>query len=365
MTVEREFLLNLIRASLLGDAGFAVPDAVDWANLIEETGRQNVSVIASDGLQKLFDAGVYKVSGDKEEKRAKARWFAKTMKYEQRYADQLAAAKRMGEWFAAEGIQTVVLKGFTISECYPKPSHRYSADLDCFLIKDGEHLDTYEVGNQLVEKKGVEVSRDYYKNSSFTIAGLHVENHKFCTPFRGNDTLQRLERLLQEMILQGPLTEFSDTGLFMPPVLASALFLTEHAYSHFLHEGLNLRHILDWALFQRRHQADVDWAEFERYVDEFGFRRFYDAFSHVGEYVLGEREYSSLKVPERRMMDSVWAGLDLHESVRGVVGKMRLAGNTLRAGWKYHEFSPISMTHALMIQVFGFLFQRNPMLESD
>ena len=360
MRVEQEFLLNLVRTSVVGDTGFAVPESLDWPFLIEEASRQNVSVIASDGLQKLFDAGVYKVSGDKEEKRAKARWFAKTMKYEQRYADQLASAKRMGTWLAAEGIQTVVLKGFTISECYPIPSHRYSADLDCFLVKDGEHLDTYEVGNQVVEKQGVEVSRDYYKNSSFTIAGLHVENHKFCTPFRGNDTLQRLERLLQEMILHGPLTEFNDTGLLMPPALASALFLTEHAYSHFLHEGLNLRHILDWTLFHRRHQSDVDWAEFERYVDEFGFRHFYDAFSHVDEYVLGEREYSSLAAPEQRMMDSVWVGLDLHESVRGVMGKIRLAGNTLRAGWKYRAFSPISMAKALWIQAKGVLFEKNP-----
>ena len=362
MKVEQAFLLNLVRASVLGDTGFAVPESLDWHLLIEEASRQNVSVIASDGLQKLFDAGVYKVSGDKEEKRAKARWFAKTMKYEQRYADQLAAAKRMGKWFAAEGIQTVVLKGFTISECYPIPSHRYSADLDCFLIKNGEHLDAYEVGNQVTEKHGVKVSRDYYKNSSFNILGLHVENHKFCTPFRGNDTLRRLERLLQEMILQGPLMEFEDTGLLMPPVLASALFLTEHAYSHFLHEGLNLRHILDWALFHRRHLADVDWAEFERYVDEFGFRRFYDAFSHVGEYVLGEREYSSLTNPEKQMMNSVWAGLDLHEDIKSFVGKLKLAGNTLRAGWKYREFAPISMVKALTIQVKGFLFDRNPAL---
>ncbi len=362
MTVEQEFLLDLVRASVLGGTGFIVPESVDWAILIEEASQQNVSVIASDGLQKLYDAGVYSVSGDKEERRTKARWFAKTMKYEMRYADQLSSAKKMGKWFATAGIQTVVLKGFTISECYPTPSHRYSADLDCFLIRDGEHLEAYELGNQVIEKHGLPVERVFYKNSSFDLAGLYVENHKFCTPFRGNDTLRRLERLLQEMILQGPLTEFGDTGLLMPPALASALFLTEHAYSHFLHEGLNLRHVLDWVLFHRRHQSDVDWAQFERYVDEFGFRRFYDAFSHVGEYVLGVRDYSSLSAPERRMMDSVWAGLDLHENVRGFVGKLRLVGNTLRATWKYRAFSPISMVKALWIQAKGVLFEKNPMI---
>lgn len=362
MTIEREFLLNLIRASVLGDTSFGIPDSLNWSVLIEGASRQNVSVIASDGLQKLYDAGVYSALGEKEERRTKAKWFAKTMKYEQRYADQLAAAKKMGGWFASKGIQTVVLKGYTVSECYPIPSHRYSSDLDCFLIKDGEHLVTYELGNQVIEKHGVQVERKYYKNSSFNLAGLFVENHKFCTPFRGNETLRRLERLLQQMILQGPLTEFEDTGLMMPPVLASALFLTEHAYSHFLHEGLNLRHILDWALFKRIHESDMDWSAYEKYVDEFGFRRFYDAFSRLGDYVLGLNKYSSLSASERRMMDSVWAGLDVHESVRGFAGKMRLVGNTLRAGWKYREFAPISMVKALTIQVKGFLFERNPVL---
>lgn len=362
MKEERSLLLNLIRASVVGETGFEIPDALDWPVFIEEVQRQGVAVIASDGLQRMYDAGLYSVSKDKEERWTKAQWFAKTMQLEQRYAYQLAAAKKMGKWFAAEGIQTVVLKGFTISECYPVPSHRYSADLDCFLIRDGEHLEAYELGNQVIEKHGVEVSRDYYKNSSYDLPGLHVENHKFCTPFRGNKTLKKLEQRLQEMILAGPLTAFGKTGLLMPPVLASALFLIEHAYSHFLHEGLNLRHILDWALFKRKHQSDLDWTALDQYVDEFGFRRFYDAFSHLGDYILGLREYSSLSAPERRMMDSVWAGLDLHESVRGFAGKIRLVGNTLRAGWKYREFASISMAKALAIQVKGFFFEREPAL---
>ena len=362
MTIEQAFLLNLVRAAVVGRTDFAMPASVDWAVLIEEASRQNVSVIASDGLQKLYDAGVYSVSGDKEERRTKAKWFAKTMKYEQRYDNQLTAAKKMGEWFASAGIQTVILKGFTVSECYPIPAHRYSADLDCFLMKDGEHLSAYELGNRVMEEHGMKVDRSFYKNSSYDYAGLHVENHHFCTPFRGNKTLRKLEQLLQRMILEGPLTEFEETGLMMPPVLASALFLTEHAYSHFLHEGLNLRHILDWALFKRKHGYDMDWCAFEQYVDEFGFRRFYDAYSHLGDYVLGLYKYSSLLAMERRMMDSVWAGLDSHESVRGVIGKLKLVGNTLRAGWKYREFAPISMVEALWIQVKGFLFERNPSL---
>lgn len=360
MMIEREVLLKLLRASVVGDTGFVIPDSLDWATLIEESSRQNVSVIASDGLQRMYDDGSYTELGDRELRRTKARWFGKTLEYEQRYASQMSATTKLGKWLAEEGIQTVILKGYTISECYPIPSHRYSADFDCFLIKDSEHLEAYELGNRVAERHGVSVSRDYYKNSSFSIGGLLVENHQFCVPFRGNKMLHKLEFMLEQMILDGPLTTFGDTGLFKPPQLVSALFIIEHAYSHFLHEGLNLRHILDWAVFRRKHESDLNWDAFGSYIDEFGFRKFYDAYSHLGEYILGERESNSLTVIEQRMMDSVWAGLDLHETVRGITGKLNLVGNTLRASWKYRQFSDISMLKALWIQVKGFLFEKNP-----
>lgn len=362
MTIEREFLINLIRASILGNTGFVIPEAVDWTVLIDEANRQNVEVIVSDGLQRLYDEGLYSVSGGKEERRNKALWFSKTLKYEQRFTNQVAVAKLLGEWFASAGIQTVVLKGFVVSECYPVPAHRYCADLDCFLIKDGEHILAFEQGNQVMEKHGVKVSREFYKNSSFVIDGLHVENHKFCTPFRGNDVLEKLEKLLQNTMLDGPLTHFEGSNLLFPPPLFSALFLIEHSYSHFLHEGLNLRHILDWMMFSRHHQDDIDWAAVDHYIDEFGFRRFYDAYVHVGEYILGERVIENLTDSEHKMMDSVWEGLDLHETVTGVRGKLNLVGNTLRAGWKYKSFTNLSMLHALWIQVKGFLFMKNPNL---
>ncbi len=162
------------------------------------------------------------------------------------------------------------------------------------------------------------------------------------------------------MIVDGPLSAIGDTGLLEPQPLATALFLMEHAYSHFLHEGLNLRHFLDWTLFRRRHTSDVDWVSFDKYLDEFQFRRFFDAFTHVGDFFWGLRE--SLTESEKRMLESVWKGLDLHESVRGFAGKLKLAGNTIRAGWKYREFAPISMTKALWIQTKGALFDKNPKL---
>ena len=100
----------------------------------------------------------------------------------------------------------------------------------------------------------------------------------------------------------------------------------------------------------------MDWDAFERYVDEFGFRRFFDAFDHVGEFILGSRV--ELNAIEQRLFDSIWSGLSATKEPSSFVGKLSIAQNTLRAGWKYRTFSSISMLRALWIQVKGVLFER-------
>ena len=350
-------LLSLVRLGLGKDA--SCPPVQDWRPIIEAAEPQGMSAVAFDGYAKALASGQVSVEMPKA---VNKKWAASVLNLEESFITREGIASGMALIFAAEGIRTYVLKGFVVSECYPAPHHRVSVDMDCFLVPaSGDGSDVWEKGNMLMEKNGFGVSRGFYKNSTFMLPGLTVENHKFLTPFRGNKRLERLEMLLQRMLRSDSGSDkIAGAELYRPPVMVSALFLVEHAFSHFLHEGLTLRHILDWVMFSRRHAADLDWPQFNAFVDEFGFRRFYDAYVHVGEYVMGDRPYDSLTPPEQRMMDSVWEGLDLHETVKGVRGKLNLVGNTLRAGWKYRLFSPISMVRALWIQVKGVVFLRRP-----
>ena len=271
----------------------------------------------------------------------------------------------MAQLFHQNGIRTYVLKGNVVSECYPQPQHRVSSDVDCFLLPEEGDDDVWEKGNQLMEEAGYKVGRGFYKNSSFHLPGLTVENHRYMVPFRGNKTLRRLEQYLQvELISHKPQPSdfFPQTSLMRPPVIVSALFLIEHACSHFLHEGLTWRHVLDWVMFSRKHKNEIDWYVLDALIDEFKFRKFYDAYQQMGRLLLGEITKDVLSKPEKKMLADIWAPLALHKTLHGVKGKLGLAGNTLRAGWKYHYFSPISMPHALWIQTTGFLFDKNPTL---
>ena len=353
---QKESFINLIRLGI--DANMVEQFSVaDWHSL---------QIMAEKhGLMPIIVDGIDKVSGqDRPPKQLLLNWIGEEMKEESRYVVQQKWASELAQWFHEHNIRTYVLKGAVVAECYPKQEHRVSSDFDCFLLPENVIIDSvWKTGNEIVQAKGFAVKTDYYKNSTFLLPDLTVENHRFLTPFRGNKKLRVLE-----IMLQGQLKEdkgnnrFDGTWLCRPPVMVTALFLIEHAYSHFLHEGLTWRHVLDWMMFKRKHGKEIDWSTLNAGIDEFGFRRFYDSYEKLGQYLLGEVDEDELTANDKRMLADVWADLDLHETVKGFKGKIAIAGNTWRARWKYHYFADISMMHAFWIQVKGFFFIREPKL---
>lgn len=332
------------------------PDKVDWQNIQALALQQGLSALALDGVGRLPES-------QRPPKRELIQWIGETLQYESKYAIQKKSAKEMALLFHNNAIRTYVLKGDVVAECYPNPIHRLRADLDCFLLPLNRDFDAWKLGNDLIRGKGFNVETIFYKNSTIILPGLMVENHRFFTPFRGNKRLMRLERVLQTMLREDKGEDrFEGTWLYRPPVMVTALFLIEHAYSHFLHEGLTWKHILDWMMFSKKHKNEIQWAEFSVLIDEFWFRRFYDSYVRLGEFLFGERTEGELSREDQMILNDVWAPLALHETARGVKGKLALARNTWRARWKYRYFSDISMLHALWIQVKGFLFIKHPKL---
>ena len=356
MQSSKEAFLTLARLGVGSIQSESIPENVEWEAIEAIALQHGLSALIIDGIEKLPD-------NQRPPKELLLQWIGGVMQDETRYSVQQKTASEIALLFHENHIRTYVLKGAVVAECYPEPQHRVSTDLDCFLMPENSDLDAWGLGNDLIKSRGFEVSTGYYKDCSFYLPGLTVENHKYLTPFRGNKKLKNLERVLQSMLLQDKGKDrFNGTWLCRPPVLVSALFLIEHAYSHFLHEGLTWRHVLDWMMFSGEHKDEITWSDFEILVEEFGFKKFYESYVKLGHYLLGDITEDGLSRVEKKMLVDIWSPLDLHETVRGVKGKLALVGNTWRARWKYRYFSEISMPHALWIQVKGFLFDKHPTL---
>lgn len=336
---------------------------IEWKEVFGIAGKQGLPAIVIDGLEML--------SRDKlPQKKDLVPHIGGVLQSESIFSKQQKAAAEMALLFHGSYVRTYVLKGAVIAECYPKKEHRNSVDMDCFLLSEKSDIDAWELGNDLIKTRGFEVRKDYYKNSTFYLPGLTVENHRFLTPFRGNKRLKNFEIILQSM-MKDDLKPDRDAGervikgtwLYRPPVMVTALFLIEHSYSHFLHEGLTWRHILDWMMFSQKHKKEINWYSLDALIDEFGFRKFYDSYYKLGQYLIGIVSEDDLNKVDRKMLRDVWNDLDLHETMTGIKGRFASAGNTFRAWWKYRYFSEISMAHDLWNQVRGVLFIKNPTLD--
>lgn len=375
-TIGNDIFLQLVRLGIGTSKDAKIPKDIDWVQLKELSDAQGLSAVVLDGIDRCHTDTTE--STDYLPVQMKLEWIGEVLNGEQTYKLHQEVATDMANLFHQNGIRTYVLKGRIVAECYPKPEHRVSSDMDCLLLPAKGVFNAWQLGNDLVKAKGHDVGEGFYKNSSFHLPGLMVENHQFLTPFRGNERLEKLERFFQEQFKEfnGLSTSTSSvsvqnvensridgTWLYRPPEMVSALFLIEHAYSHFLHEGLTWRMVLDWVLFSKKHQKQINWTDFETYIDEFGFRKFYDSFSRLGQYLIGEIQDSSFTIQNQKMLEDVWAPLDLHESLQGVKAKFQLAGNYWRARWKYKYFTDMTWVRALTEWVTGAVFDRHPKLD--
>ena len=374
----KEVFLQLVRLGIGTDATVSLSDGIDWdavETLAKQHGMMGIvcdAVQEFKGLRGLCQENLPPLT-------TWLRWIGEVQLEEERYNHQWNEACKMAQLFHQNQICTYVLKGVVVSECYPKPQHRVSSDVDCFLLPEEGDFDAWDKGNHLIEETGGDVEKVFYKNSTFHLPGLTVEDHRFMVPFRGNKTLRKLEWFLQSELKEGSkssmgssCSRFEGTELWRPPVMVSALFLIEHAYSHFLHEGLTWRHVLDWVMFSRKHKDEIDWYVLDALIDEFGFRKFYEVFNGISQDAFGNTYNSQLSTDSQLstqnfklkslMLNDIWAPLDLHETVRGFKGKLALVGNTWRARRKYRYFTNISWFTALWIQVKGFLFEKTPIL---
>ena len=167
--------LQLARLGMGTSSEASLPEHTDWDSIEALSKRQGLFAVVLDGVEKLPHSLRPPLT-------TWLRWIGEVQLEEERYNYQWNEACKMALQFHQNNIRTYVLKGNVVSECYPKPQHRVSADFDSFLVNENQNeneKDVWEKGNQLIEEAGYEVEKVFYKNSTFRLPGLTVENHRF------------------------------------------------------------------------------------------------------------------------------------------------------------------------------------------
>ena len=217
-----------------------------WKRVFEKCVQQGVTAVVFDFVRQLSKAEAPDMALLME-------WLAAATSVEQTMRRMQMTAEEFAEEMEKREIPVVVLKGMAFAKYYPNPLHRECGDLDCYMMGKKEEGDriTVELGGQM-EEAG-------YKHSHLSFKGLTIENHLFFTDFNNTPTGILTEQALGELMKEEH-SYIGNSKLCCPSANFNALFLLKHAQGHFIDEGIRMRHVLDWALFLRGEQENVDWS---------------------------------------------------------------------------------------------------------
>ena len=346
-------LSHLLRVAI----GTEMPEAIKvegvaWQSVYALARKQGVLAVAFDGLVKLFDADAEFAKSFPQS--LKLQWINAAFHIENRYDYAKSVCSELVDKWAEQGISTLCLKGLAFSTYYPVPNHRECGDFDCYLYDD------YAKGNAIAKELGAKVDDDWYKHSEIIYRKVMIENHRFIVAVRNGKKTQELHALLNDIAQDEARKPIFDTKIEMPSAMFNALFLNYHSLTHFLSEGIRLRHILDWALMLEKEQNDLDWERFYALCEEFDMRAFVDCSTAVAVEVFGIKITNPNVVVEspytERVLDSIINDDDavFSQKIGAWRKRVMLVRNIFASKWKYEAFSNRGMFATFVSLVWGY-----------
>lgn len=355
METVSELLLNILRHTL----SKSPIQTQSFENLSEEKWRLLFRISAKQGvLAIVYDVVSQLPKECQPPRQINVQWALSAEAVEHRYKLQFSGAKWLTDLWSTAGLRTVVIKGFALSKYYPIPEHRECGDFDCFLLDD-----KYEEGNILAEQNGAKVNREWYKHSQIYFRGMMAENHQFLVSTRKGKKTKALNRDLVNM-LNGDMSPFDETSILLPPVLFTALFVTYHSFSHFISEGITMRHMCDWACFMKEEQNNFDWSEFYALCKTYKFDRFVDVSNAIITKYLGVELYNKDVIKESPYTNQVLNDIFYEDAKIFSSGKgkwhnrFKLITNMFAYGWKYRDIAQSSSITYMFRIISGYLFKR-------
>lgn len=325
---------------------------VAWAEVYKLARKQGVLAIAFDGLAKLFEYD--KTFAKSFPQMLKLQWINAVFSIEQRHEQQRAVCAELAEKWAKQGVKTLCMKGLAFSTFYPVPSHRECGDFDCYLYDD------YKKGNDIARALGAKVDDGWYKHSEIIYRKVMIENHRFIVAVRGGKKMKNLHTLLDNIARTEERKQLFDTQIEMPSAMFNALFMSYHSLTHFLSEGIRLRHLLDWALFLKKEQNNLDWNRFYTLCGEFNMRAFVDCSTALAVKIFGieidnPQIVADSPYAERVLRSVIDDSMEVFSQNIGAWRKrMMLIRNLFASRWKYKAFASRGIFIHFIVLAWGF-----------
>ena len=321
-----DILFLLLRVAMQGReqdfkaADAVVWDKVDWQGICDWAFAHNVAAIAFDGVLKLYERN--QNLNLCIPKNVKFRLAAHQSALETNSQKHGKAIARLASFYKSHDISMMLLKGYGLSLYYPQPSHRPCGDIDIWLYGEQERAD-----DLLRRECDVKIDEDKHHHTVFYIDGIMVENHYDFFNVYAHRSNSVVEKRLKDLATEKQMSlNIEGVEVDVPSANFNALFLLRHAAAHFAAAEINIRHVLDWALFVRGCTAEIDWLALDKITRRLNMHRFMYCLNAMSIDCLGFSEtlFASFerdsKLENRVMKDILHPEFDEKSNSKNIVG---------------------------------------------
>lgn len=252
-------LCSLLRVGLGLSQGFPhAPTEDEWQILLKMAKQQTVLGIVSNAQSCLPEQ-----ARPPRQMIMRLSFMAETIRGTNSRMNQEAA--RYTQLFAERGFRSVILKGQANARLYPDPLSRQAGDIDIWVpggYDKVEHL--------LLDMGFISESNDAFKVShhiSFrNEKGVEIEVHH-----RPAEVLLRDAEFQRVLLAESENSVLVPEGFCSPSIRFALLMQLEHLYYHFRHEGVGLRHFMDYYVLLT-HSTEADREFMRGCIGRFGLR---------------------------------------------------------------------------------------------
>lgn len=176
------------------------------------------------------------------------------------------------------GINSVLIKGQGVGQCYERPLWRGCGDIDLLLDAEG-YVKAKKLLFPLAEN--VEKEFSYFKHVGMTLDGWEVELHGTFQSRLSRRIDNEIDRI-QEGVFKNSNTRVWHNGkdeVLLPSPDADAIFIFTHILHHYFFEGIGLRQFCDWCRLLWTYKDSLNRGLLEARLRKMGLMTEWKAFA--------------------------------------------------------------------------------------
>lgn len=297
-------------------------------------------------------------------------WLGQVIYMETCYEEHFKTILDLASFYSTIDSRMMLLKGYGLSQYWPKPNHRPVGDIDIYLLGSKQSIPSVSSDHSeplhqradrlLTEKLGIEVDNGHHHHSVFTFEGTMVENHYDFINVHSHASNQWIEPMFKEMAASGyEVADQQIKNLCYPSPTLNALFVARHNAIHFASEKMCIRQVLDWAFLLNACHKVIDWKDFWDKTTRMGMKDFVLSMNEIcvkqfgfGREIFHEAPSVSCKEGlADRILKDIFEPEDIGEPLKGLPYLKHRLGLWWTNRWKHKMVYSDSLLSTFFVQI--------------